>query len=96
MFAAVEERAASGEPLALRNLALARTALRLGPARDRAGVAAARARSAPGQPFLILRGKGDKERLVPISTRAAAGGARLAARMSPATSPWLFPSGKRI
>ena len=24
-----------------------------------------------GQPFLILRGKGDKERLVPVSSRAA-------------------------
>jgi integrase/recombinase XerD len=47
----------------------------------------------PDQPFLILRGKGAKERLVPISDRARAAVAAWAA-LVPRDSPWLFPSGK--
>jgi integrase/recombinase XerD len=47
----------------------------------------------PDRPFLILRGKGAKERLVPISDRARAAVAAWAA-MVPRDSPWLFPSGK--
>jgi integrase/recombinase XerD len=47
----------------------------------------------PDQPFLILRGKGAKERLVPISDRARAAVADWAA-LVPRDSPWLFPSGK--
>jgi integrase/recombinase XerD len=45
------------------------------------------------QPFLILKGKGGKERLVPISDRARAAVAEWAA-LVPRDSPWLFPSGK--
>lgn len=45
------------------------------------------------RPFAILRGKGGKERLVPVSDRA-----RLAVskwlEVRPAGSNWLFPSGK--
>jgi integrase/recombinase XerD len=48
----------------------------------------------PDQPFLILRGKGDKERLVPISDRARAAVAEWAA-LVPRDQPWLFPSGKK-
>jgi integrase/recombinase XerD len=48
----------------------------------------------PDQPFLILRGKGDKERLVPISDRARAAVAEWAA-LVPRDSLWLFPSGKK-
>jgi len=48
----------------------------------------------PDQPFLILRGKGDKERLVPISDRALAAVADWAA-LVPRDQPWLFPSGKK-
>jgi integrase/recombinase XerD len=45
------------------------------------------------RPFAILKGKGDRERMVPISDRArAAVGRWLAVR--PAGSFWLFPSGK--
>ena len=48
----------------------------------------------PDQPFLILRGKGAKERLVPISDRARAAVAEWAA-LVPRDSLWLFPSGKK-
>jgi integrase/recombinase XerD len=47
----------------------------------------------PDRPFLILRGKGDKERLVPISDRARAAVAQWAA-LVPRDSLWLFPSGR--
>jgi integrase/recombinase XerD len=47
----------------------------------------------PDKPFLILRGKGAKERLVPISDRARAAVAAWAA-LVPRDSLWLFPSGK--
>ena len=47
-----------------------------------------------GQPFLILRGKGGKERLVPISSRAEAAVERWLEHV-PRDSLWLFPSGKR-
>jgi integrase/recombinase XerD len=45
------------------------------------------------QPFLILRGKGGRERLVPISDRARAAVAEWT-RHVPGDQPWLFPSGK--
>lgn len=47
----------------------------------------------PDRPFLILKGKGGQERLVPVSDRARAAVARLAA-LVPSGQPWLFPSGK--
>jgi integrase/recombinase XerD len=46
------------------------------------------------QPFLILRGKGGRERLVPISDRARAAVAAWRAHV-PEDSDWLFPSGKK-
>ncbi len=49
---------------------------------------------APDRPFLILRGKGGRERLVPISDRARAAVA-MWRDVVPAASPWLFPGGKR-
>ncbi|HEX7783390.1 MAG TPA: tyrosine recombinase [Sphingobium sp.] len=48
---------------------------------------------AADRPFLILRGKGGRERLVPISDRARAAVASWSAHV-PKESPWLFPSGK--
>lgn len=48
---------------------------------------------APDRPYMIVRGKGDKERLVPLSDRAR-DVCRLWLEQSPASSPWLFPSGK--
>lgn len=48
---------------------------------------------APDRPYAIVRGKGDKERMVPISDRArAAVAAWLPHRRT--ASRWLFPSGK--
>lgn len=48
---------------------------------------------AADRPFLILKGKGGRERLVPISDRARAAVSDWL-RHVPADSPWLFPSGK--
>ena len=44
------------------------------------------------QPYLILRGKGGRERLVPVSDRARAAVAEHAAAL-PKNGTWLFPSG---
>ena len=45
------------------------------------------------QPFLILRGKGGRERLVPISDRARAAVAEWSVHVAQ-DAAWLFPSGK--
>lgn len=44
--------------------------------------------------FLIIRGKGDKERLAPLSAQARAALDRWTDFL-PDDTPWLFPSGKR-
>lgn len=46
------------------------------------------------KPFLILRGKGGRERLVPISEKARAAVAEWTA-LVPRDALWLFPSGKK-
>lgn len=92
MFAAVEERAASGEPLALRNLALLELLYGSG-LRATELVSLPRRAVRIGQPFLMLRGKGDKERLVPVSERATEAVQKWLPHL-PDASPWLFPSGK--
>lgn len=46
------------------------------------------------RPFLILTGKGGRERLVPLSDRARAAVARWR-ELVPTDQPWLFPSGKK-
>lgn len=48
----------------------------------------------PSKPFLILKGKGGRERLVPISDRARAAVAEWSKLVSQ-HSLWLFPSGKK-
>jgi len=48
---------------------------------------------APDRPFIILKGKGGRERLVPISDRARAAVAAWRAHVAP-DRQWLFPSGK--
>ncbi len=92
MFSVVEERAASGEPLALRNLALLELLYGSG-LRATELVSLPRRAVRSGQPFLMLRGKGDRERLVPVSERAAAAVRNWLPHV-PDSSPWLFPSGK--
>lgn len=92
MFEAAEDRASSNEPLALRNLALLELLYGSG-LRATELVSLPRNALRVGQPFLILRGKGSKERLVPISARAEQAVVRWRETV-PASSLWLFPSGK--
>ena len=92
MFEAAEARAASGEGNALRNLALLELLYGSG-LRATELVSLPRAAVRPAQPFLILRGKGSKERLVPISSRAQQAVIRWLDQV-PANSAWLFPGGK--
>jgi integrase/recombinase XerD len=93
MFTAVEDRAASAEPGAVRNLAILELLYGSG-LRASELVSLPRGALRRGQPFLILRGKGAKERLVPISSRAATAVERWLEHV-PADRQWLFPSGKR-
>jgi integrase/recombinase XerD len=92
MFEAAEDRAASGELIAVRNLALIELLYGSG-LRASELVSLPRGTVRLGQPFLIIRGKGSKERLVPISARAEAAVAKWT-EVAPGGRPWLFPSGK--
>lgn len=92
MFEAAEERAASGESAAVRNLSLLELLYGSG-LRATELVSLPRGAVRPGQPFLMVRGKGSKERLVPISSRAeSAVGTWM--DLIPGDTLWLFPSGK--
>ena len=93
IFEAAGDKAASEEPLAQRNLALLELLYGSG-LRATEVVSLPRGAVRQGQPFLILRGKGAKERLVPISSRAEAAVKAWLGNV-PASSPWLFPSGKK-
>ena len=92
MFAAAEARAASDQPEAVRNLALLELLYGSG-LRASELVTLPRRAVRPDQPFLILLGKGAKERLVPISSRALDAVRRW--RDVSAETPWLFPSGRK-
>jgi integrase/recombinase XerD len=92
LFEAAEARAVSGEPLAYRNLALLELLYGSG-LRATELVSLPRGALRVGQPFLILKGKGSKERLVPISARAEQAVVRWREHV-PGSSLWLFPSGK--
>lgn len=92
IFAAAGDKAASGEPIAQRNLALLELLYGSG-LRASEVISLPRAAVRQGQPFLILKGKGAKERLVPISSRAADAVKEWLASV-PASSAWLFPGGK--
>ena len=92
MFEAVEDRAASGEFSAIRNLALLELLYGSG-LRATELVSLPRGAVRSGQPFLMVRGKGSKERLVPISSRARSGRRKMD-RAAPGGTLWLFPSGK--
>ena len=92
MFAEAEARAESGQPTALRNLALLELLYGSG-LRATELVSLPRGVLRRKEPFLIIRGKGDKERLVPISERALAAVEQWLPHV-PAKSAWLFPGGK--
>ena len=92
MFAAAEDRATSGEPIGLRNLALLELLYGSG-LRASELVGLPRGAVRPSQPFLMVRGKGEKERLVPISSRAQAAVGKWR-EVAPGGTLWLFPSGK--
>ncbi len=94
LFAEIERRKAEeGGPAALRISALLELLYGSG-LRATELVSLPRHAIASDRPYLILRGKGDKERLVPISDRARAAVAEWAA-LVPKDSLWLFPSGKK-
>ena len=94
LFACVEEQADGEHPpaRAIRMLALLELLYGSG-LRATELVSLPRNAVHPDRPFLILKGKGGKERLVPISDRARVAAGRWAAHVDPA-SVWLFPSGK--
>ena len=92
MFEQAEDRAASGAPIAVRNLALLELLYGSG-LRASELVTLPRGAVRVGQPFLMVRGKGSKERLVPVSSRAAAAVGRWL-ESAPPGALWLFPSGK--
>jgi len=92
MFEVAEDRAASGELMALRNLALLELLYGSG-LRATELVSLPRGAVRPGQPFLMVLGKGSKERLVPVSSRAQAAVAKWL-NIAPSGPIWLFPSGK--
>ncbi|MCY7281074.1 MAG: tyrosine-type recombinase/integrase [Sphingomonas bacterium] len=89
MFRSAEEKAASDQPGALRNLALLELLYGSG-LRASELVSLPRRAFRKSQPYLILRGKGDKERLVPVSSRAAEVVELWSAQL--ANGSWLFPS----
>jgi integrase/recombinase XerD len=93
MFEAAEDRAASDEAAAVRNLALLELLYGSG-LRASELVSLPRGAIRPGQPFLMVLGKGAKERLVPISSRAEAAVGQWGEHV-PSGALWLFPSGKK-
>ena len=93
LFAALAERLAKTPPTAL-DLRLSALMELLYGSGLRASELVTIPRTAihPDRPFLILRGKGGRERMVPLSDRARAAVAAWRAHV-PVESPWLFPSG---
>ncbi len=92
IFAVVDEKAASGTPDGLRLRALIELLYGSG-MRATELVSLPRRAISAGKPYAVLRGKGDKERMVPISDKASAAVAVWATTLSP-DARFLFPSGK--
>jgi integrase/recombinase XerD len=92
LFAEIGRRVGEGAPEALRLSALIELLYGSG-LRATELVSLPRNAVSPDRPFLILAGKGGRERLVPISDRARAAVAEWA-KLVPRDSAWLFPSGK--
>lgn len=94
LFAALEERTHMPHPLPadLRLLALVELLYGSG-LRATELVSLPRQAVHPDRPFLILKGKGGRERLVPVSDRARRAVALWSAHV-PRDALWLFPSGR--
>jgi integrase/recombinase XerD len=93
LFAEIERLKTEGGTAALRLAALVELLYGSG-LRATELVSLPRAAISPDRPFLILAGKGGRERLVPISDRARAAVADWAAQV-PRDALYLFPSGKK-
>ena len=93
LFAAIERRKATGGTAALRLAALVELLYGSG-LRASELVSLPRGAVSPDRPFLILKGRGGRERLVPISDRARAAVADHA-RHVPRDALYLFPSGRK-
>lgn len=95
LFAAITARTGAAHPRA-NDLRLAALVELLYGSGLRASELVALPRNAvhPDRPFLILKGKGGVERMVPISDRARAAVAAWR-RCAPVESVWLFPGGKK-
>ena len=93
LFREVEKRKAQGGTEGLRLAALLELLYGSG-LRATELVSLPRHSISPDRPFLILRGKGGRERLVPISDRARSAVSEWAAHV-PKDSLYLFPSGKK-
>jgi len=93
LFAEIDRRKAEGAAGALRLAALIEMLYGSG-LRATELVSLPRNAVSPDRPFIILKGKGGRERLVPISDRARAAVADHAAGV-PRDSLYLFPSGKK-
>ncbi|HEX8486261.1 tyrosine recombinase [Sphingomonas sp.] len=94
LFAAIVDRLARdpADPLDLRLAALIELLYGSG-LRASELVSLPRNAIAPDRPFLILKGKGGRERMVPLSDRARAAVAAWRAHV-PVERMWLFPSGR--
>jgi integrase/recombinase XerD len=92
LFAEIERRRGLGETGSLRLAALIELLYGSG-LRASELVSLPRHALARDRPFLILSGKGGRERLVPISDRARAAVAEWSGQV-PNDALWLFPSGK--
>jgi len=93
LFEEIERRKAEGVPGALRLAALIELLYGSG-LRATELVSLPRNAVSPDRPFIILKGKGGRERLVPISDRARAAVAEHAAQVS-RDALFLFPTGKK-
>lgn len=93
LFAVVEEEAAAGTPAGLRLKALIELLYGSG-LRASELVSLPRTAIKPGTPYAVLKGKGDKERMVPVSARAGEAVAAWAATLAPGER-FLFPSGSK-
>jgi integrase/recombinase XerD len=93
LFAEIERRKREGGAAPLRLAALVELLYGSG-LRATELVSLPRHALAADRPFLILKGKGGRERLVPVSDRARLAVTEWAAHV-PRDSPWLFPSGRK-